>query len=88
MAKMHVQIPEGDLAALRQLAAEQGVSVAELVRRGVRKVLDGEGKPSREELLRRARAVAGKYSSGKPDLGLRHDDYLHESLAADLGHAV
>ena len=78
MVKTQVQLQEKDLAELRRMAAEEGVSVSELVRRGVKQVLESRHRPSREELWERARAVAGKYRSGKHDIAQRHDDYLAE----------
>lgn len=79
MVRTQVQLSEDDLAELRRLAAEEGVSVSALVRRGVRQILDGKRRPSRDELWARARAVAGKYRSGKTDVAQRHDDYLTEA---------
>lgn len=79
MVKTQVQLPEEDLARLRRLAAEEGVSVSELVRRGVRRVLEAGTTPTREQLWDRASEVIGKYRSGKPDIGERHDDYLDEA---------
>ncbi len=79
MVKTQVQLPEEDLAELRRMAAEEGVSVSELVRRGVKQVLEAKGKPSREELWERAMKVVGKYRSGKSDVAQRHDDYLAEA---------
>ena len=81
MVRTQVQLPEDDLAELRRLAAEEGVSVSELVRRGVKQVLDANRKPSREELWERAMKVAGKYRSGKHDIGRRNDDYLAEDFS-------
>jgi len=80
MVKTQVQLPEEDLAELRRLAAEEGVSVSELVRRGVKQVLEAKRKPSRKELWERASALAGKFRSGRTDLGRRHDDYLAEDF--------
>jgi hypothetical protein len=79
MVKTQVQLREEDLAELRRMAAEEGVSVSELVRRGVKQVLASKHKPSREELWRRANSVIGKYRSGKKDIAQRHDDYLAEA---------
>ena len=76
MAKMQVRLPQEDLTALRRLAAEKGVSVSELVRRGAKQLL------AREELWERASKVAGKFHSGKSDIGQRHDDYLAEDFLA------
>jgi Arc/MetJ-type ribon-helix-helix transcriptional regulator len=79
MVKTQVQLPEEDLRELRRIAAEEGVSVSELVRRGVKQVLEARLKPSREELWERALRVAGKYRSGKHDVARRHDHYLAEA---------
>lgn len=79
MVRTQVQLPENDLKGLRRKAAEEGVSVAELVRRGVKHVLSEEGKPTRDELWERAMKVVGKYSSGKSDIAQRHDEYLAEA---------
>jgi uncharacterized protein involved in type VI secretion and phage assembly len=80
VVKTQVQLPEDDLAALRRLAAEQGVSVSELVRRGVKQFLAWSRAPSREELWRRADEVVGKFRSDKTDIGRRHDDYFVEVI--------
>ena len=82
MVRTQVQFTEEQIAELRRLAAEKGVSVSELVRRGVDHVLREEHGPDRKELMRRALEVAGKYDSGLTDIGRRHDDYLAE----DFGH--
>jgi Arc/MetJ-type ribon-helix-helix transcriptional regulator len=79
MVRTQVQLPEEDLAELRRQAAEQGVSVSELVRRGVRHILDKRRKPTRDELWERAMEVVGKYNSGKSDIAQRHDEYLAEA---------
>jgi len=79
MVRTQVQLPEEDLKELRRLAAEEGVSVSELLRRGAKQVLAARGKPSREELWERASKVIGKFRSGKTDVAQRHDDYLAEA---------
>lgn len=86
MAAVQVELSQEDLEALQRLSARQGVPVEELVKRGVRKVLDEhpDWKPPTPEQIRRAREVAGKFRSGVPDLGLRHDDYLAEIYEEDL----
>jgi Arc/MetJ-type ribon-helix-helix transcriptional regulator len=79
MVRTQVQLPEGDLRELQRMAKEEHVSVSELVRRGVRCVIEQQGKPSRRELMERALEVAGKYDSGLTDVAERHDDYLAEA---------
>jgi Zn-dependent peptidase ImmA (M78 family) len=80
MIRTQVQLEEQDLKALRQLAAEQGVSISALVRQSVKHLLEENQKPTREELWERASSVIGKYRSGKTDIGQRHDDYLAEDF--------
>lgn len=80
MVRTQIQLSEEQLRALRRLAAEKGVSLAELVRQGVDKVLR-ESSADLEERRRRAMAIAGKFSSGLSDLSARHDDYLVEAYS-------
>lgn len=79
MVKTQVQLTEEQLAALRRFAAEQGVSVSELVRRGVALLLRSHQGRTRAELWERARAAAGKFDSGLTDVARRHDHYLSEA---------
>jgi Arc/MetJ-type ribon-helix-helix transcriptional regulator len=83
MVRTQVQLPEEELAELRRLAAEEGVSVSELVRRGVRQLLRSGRSPSREELWERASRVVGKFRSGRSDIAQRHDDYFVEAIEAE-----
>jgi len=85
MVRMQAQLTARQLAALREIATERGVSVAALIREGVDAVIERRAKPSREELVRRALAVAGKYSSGVPDLAVNHDEYLDEGYREAKG---
>jgi len=80
MVKTQVQLAEEDLALLRRLAAEQGVSVSELVRRGVRQMLRSQAELGHPDRWERACAAAGRFHSGKSDIAQRHDDYLAEDL--------
>lgn len=79
MVRTQVQFKEDDLKELRQEAAEEGVSVSEVVRRYVAEGIRAKRKPSRKELWERASKVIGKYRSGKSDVAQRHDDYLAEA---------
>ena len=84
MVKTQVQLPEEDLASLRRLAAEEGVSVSELVRRGVKQVLQRRRELTYQERWELARSVFGKYRSGKTDIAERHDDYLLEIMEEEM----
>jgi len=80
MVRTQVQFSEQQLAALKRLAAERGVSVAELVRQGVDEVLRAASVDI-EERRRRAMRIAGRFHSGLSDLCTRHDDYLAEAYS-------
>ncbi len=83
MRKVQFRLPKDDLDALRELAAREGVSVSAMIRRGVCRIIEEKGKPSRRELMERALGAAGKCPSEVRDLGRRHDDYFAEAAAAE-----
>jgi Arc/MetJ-type ribon-helix-helix transcriptional regulator len=79
--RTQVQLTDQQTEALKRLAQQRGVSVAELVREGVDLLLQTAGSPiSREERIRRALAASGRFHSDVGDLSIRHDDYFAESV--------
>ncbi len=80
MTRAQVQLTDEQLAALRQLSAESGRSIAELVRLGVELYLASQHRPSRDDQVRRALAVSGRFSSGARDVSSQHDRYLAEAF--------
>ena len=83
MVRTQIQFDKEDLEALRRMAAEEGVSVSELVRRAMKDLMRRYQQPTRRELMERALSVAGKHDSGLPDLAERHDHYLAEAIAEE-----
>ena len=80
MVRAQVQLSEEQLSELKELAAERGVSVAQLVREGVGMVLRECKGMSREERRRRALALPA-FRSGVSDVSVRHDEYFAESAS-------
>lgn len=78
MLRTQIRLTEEQSLALRSLAAERRVSVAELIRQAVEDLLRQSSTPSRAEMKQRALAAAGRFRSGEKDLSTRHDDYLAE----------
>ncbi len=78
MVRTQIQLTERQTRRLKALAKEQGVSMAELIRRSVDKLLDSPEIVDWEERKRRAIAIAGKFRSEVSDLGVNHDKYLAE----------
>jgi len=80
MVRTQVQLTEEQSQGLKEVAAEQGVSVAEVIRQAVDKVLVNRYEPSIEERRERAIAALGRGHSGLGNLAARHDDYLEEAF--------
>jgi Arc/MetJ-type ribon-helix-helix transcriptional regulator len=70
---------EEQLAAVRDIARKDGVSVSHVVREGVNLLLRERRGPSREELVRRSLEVLGTFRSGTGDVSVRHDDCFAEA---------
>jgi hypothetical protein len=79
MIRTQIQLTERQTQRLKALAKERGVSMAELIRQSVDKLLDSREMLDWEDRKRRAIAAAGKFRSGLPDLATNHDRYLAEA---------
>lgn len=80
MIRTQIQLTEEQSEALKQLAAKEGKSVAEMVRLSVDQLIRSHRAVDREELRRRAIAVAGQFHSGDEDLAAEHDRYAAEAF--------
>lgn len=81
MARTQVQLTNAQLQGLRNLAAQRGVSIAELIRNGVDVILEGATEPSYEERMQRALAAVGMVKEGPTDMSERWDDYVAEAFS-------
>ena len=80
MVRTQIQLTERQAAMVRQVAAERHVSMAEAIRQGIDQFLQGAVTADREERVRRALAVSGKFRSGHQDTSMAHDDVLAEAF--------
>ncbi len=80
MLRTQIQFTEDQHRRLRALAQREGVSIAEIVRRCVSRVIE-EGAPDRGELYARAAELIGHFTDPEAatDLSSRHDGYLDEA---------
>jgi len=81
MIRTQVQLTEEQHRRLKQIAHEQGISLAEVVRRFVDRGLDS-GALDRATLYARAAKLVGAFHAKEKDLSVNHDKYLDE----DYGH--
>ena len=80
MVRMQIQFTEAQSRRLREEATERGVSLSAVVRKAVDDaLLARRHRPSRDELLRRSLAAAGRFASGTGDVARRHDEYFAEA---------
>ena len=75
MIRTQIQLTEQQAQTLKALAKAQGVSVADLIRRGVDHILHTELIAPTEERYRRALAAVGRFRSDVTDLAAEHDRY-------------
>jgi predicted DNA-binding protein len=78
MIRTQIQLTDEQAKALKELSAKTGLSIAELVRRGLAPLLRG-GISEHEERARRAAEVVGRFHSGRDDISSNHDRYLTDS---------
>lgn len=79
MVRTQIQLAEQQVTILKQLAALQHTSMAELIRRAVDMFTASSDARSLQERRQRALAATGQFRSGSSDLSARHDDYLAEA---------
>jgi len=78
MVRTQIQLTEKQAKALKQIALDEGISMAEIVRRAIENVVEGKCPPDKDVLKRRAIAAVGSIHSDFTDLSERSDDYLEE----------
>lgn len=77
MHRLVVSLSESQERKLRRVAVARRVSMAATIRKAIEDLPDVID-PEREELVRRALEVVGKYRSGHSDVSVNHDAHLAE----------
>lgn len=78
MVRTQVQLTEEQARRVKRVAAERGVSMAEVIRDAVdQHVAAGAGASKRA----RAIAAVGSFRSGRADVSSRHDEHLADAFA-------
>ena len=83
MIRTQIQLTEEQARLVRQVAAERGVSMAEVIREGLDHSLKHSSYAlSYEDRIRRAINAAGRYRSGTTNGSTEHDKHLAEAFQA------
>ena len=84
MVRTQVQLTVEQYKALKNLATRRQVSVAELVRQSVDMLIESSESISKEERIRRALSIVGRFHSGEKGANIseNHDDYLADIYAS------
>ena len=82
MKRTQVRLTEAQARALKTQARLEERSMADLVRESVSEYLARRHVVDRDELARRALALAGRYRSGYRDLAEDHDAHLDEAFGS------
>ena len=80
MIRTQIQLTEGQAGALKERARLEERSVADLVRACVAEYLARHPTRDRDDLMRRACEIVGRYHSKHPDLARNHDHYLADAF--------
>jgi len=75
MLRTQISLTEPQLEALKRIAAAEGISMAELIRRGIDQII---GTATAEARRHAALEIVGTFDSGQSDVSERHDDHLVE----------
>ena len=84
MVRTQIQLTEAQHRELARYSRRLGISLSEAIRRCVNAQLEDERTaPAREERVRAALAVCGKYrdSQGETRVALEHDRYLEDAYS-------
>lgn len=80
MIRTQIQLTEEPAARLKEVAATEGRSLADVIRESVDLYVGSRPWVDRDEIKARALALTGRFHSGLHDLGSEHDRHLAESL--------
>jgi hypothetical protein len=80
MVRTQIQLPEEQVAILKEMAATEHKSMAEIIRQSVDFFAKAKYGGGEEQRRRRAMAAAGQFRSGVKDLAASHDSYLTEAF--------
>jgi hypothetical protein len=85
MIRTQIQLTEEQAAKLKRIAADRGVSMAEVIRDAVDRLPRRDDRRERlERAIHALRTSHVRDVEGKTDVSARHDEYLADIYEADL----
>ncbi len=82
MIRTQIQLKESQAAYIKTVAAEENISMAEVIRNAIELLRESRERPSKRELMHRSLAIVGKYNATENDVSVNHDEYLAETFGA------
>lgn len=83
MVRMRILLTDEQASRVKGIAADRQISVAEVIRHSIDRILACPGAAvAREERVRRAVEAAGRFRSGITDGAEEHDRHLTEAYRA------
>lgn len=79
MIRTQIQLTDELAAHIKDAAAREHVSMAEMIRRAATRFLETTAKPGTGDRYKRALAAAGRFRSGRRDISVRHDAEFAEA---------
>jgi hypothetical protein len=79
MVRTQIQLTEEQAKTLKRIAESRHLSVAELIRSAVDRMIKSSPAVDIEERRQRAMDIVGRFRSGKRDISISHDTYLEDA---------
>jgi len=79
MVRTQIRLSKEQVKAIKRIAAAQGTSMAEVIRRAVNGIIGSSSAGDWKEQHQRALEIVGKFRSGNRDGSKNHDRYLAEA---------
>lgn len=80
MNRTQIQLTSAQAGILKELAARENKSMAEIIRQCIERYVVGSAFVDDSAKYRRALSAVGKFRSGKKDISVEHDRYLSEAF--------
>ncbi len=80
MKRTQIQLTDKQYKLIKKLSAEKDISMAEVIREALSFYSSSTALIDRDTRIRDALSIIGKYSSGRKDISINHDEYLEKAF--------